>query len=108
MYPGEGFLLMLVYPVIAEIIFLVPCLLAAWVAILLKFSSTPRGCITSGMIGGSIAMAWYLGGLLLLQQSTPLNLLPSLLEGTAAFAGMVLVCTVASCYSLPAQDCQQA
>ena len=102
MYPGEGFLLMIAYPILAEVLFLLPSLLTAWIAILLKLSCSLRGCLTAGLIGGVTAAAWYLGWLLWFQRNTPLNLLPSLLEGIAAFVGTVLVCTVVSGYSLPA------
>lgn len=74
---GEGLLAFVVYPVAAEFLFLIPCLIAALIVICLRPSRTRQGFLLSGAVGGFVTTGWIVGILAWISRNPKYDMLPS-------------------------------
>ena len=98
---GEGFLAMLVYPIGFELIFFLPCMLLALLAVLFKLQRTWRGCVAAGLAGGCIGSLWVVAILNLLMKGNWKGVMPSLGDGVLVFGLPALACALSACFALP-------
>lgn len=101
MRAGEGLLAFIVYPVAAEFLFLIPCLISAVTVILLRPSRTWQGFLKSGAVGGFFITAWIVGILAYISRNPRYDVMPSPAAVIAVFVFGTIVFSLASLWSLP-------
>lgn len=98
---SENLLTFVVYPVTAEVLFLIPSLLAALLVVQLKLSCTRRACLIAGLLGGTAAVAWF-GGILALIKYATSHEIPAPASGyVGVFITLTAASAVVSRFTLP-------